>query len=603
LITAYKILNNNLGRVTESELKIFKRDLQKNYSRYAKLQWANFNKRFASDKFAYGDGIHIAAISYLFGIDVKVYDAFNTNDEEPLQIHVFSPPKSNPLPIFTYLQTSWKELFPNISIGSNTVINFVVELAINKNHYQYINNVNNNNNNNNVNVNVNENENVNNNNVNNLFPFIINVQNENNVNDMKKQQQNIQKNIDEKLMMHINLMEEIKKEKNKLYLIKRKYENEIDKIEILNNNSIKKRKMLTATDRMRIGQKAFLSKDGQKEIAQDELVSQATVSVCKKEYLEDLDRKANNSNEVVMKIKKRTGPKKKINSETMLNIYEYLLDNPIAYLHEIVNHMETKHQMKLSIPTLWRELQSIGISYRNAIKLPKAWNSPDAIQQRMDYATNVPRQIIGKQEIAIDETHFNLTMARSKGRAVNYEYPLSPIPVYRGKSVSVICALTKKKMLYYHIVPSTDGSTKAEHFKAFLCNLSTMHHEDIQDSILLIDNHSTHTTAENKKILDQFQRTHRTTYTFLPPYSPFLNPIEYSFHHIKRYVISKRPQDMRSLIEAIKESMAALTEEQAKGCFQRAEMFRKWSEKGLSFNGTLLNPIADEDLQQHGHEL
>jgi hypothetical protein len=124
-------------------------------------------------------------------------------------------------------------------------------------------------------------------------------------------------------------------------------------------------------------------------------------------------------------------------------------------------------------------------------------------------------------------------------------------------------------------------------------------HEEIQNCMIIMDNHSTHVTEQNKKILEQLRTTHSTTYIFLPPYSPFLNPIEYAFHHIKNTVRNKKPQDMRQLREAIEQALVALTPVQAKGCFTRAEKFRKWIENGLLFNGTLLNPITDEDYEKY----
>lgn len=54
---------------------------------------------------------------------------------------------------------------------------------------------------------------------------------------------------------------------------------------------------------------------------------------------------------------------------------------------------------------------------------------------------------------------------------------------------------------------------------------------------------------------------------FLPPYSPFLNPIEFSFSKIKNVVRGREIRDTNELISGISGGISAISEQDLRGWY------------------------------------
>ena len=63
------------------------------------------------------------------------------------------------------------------------------------------------------------------------------------------------------------------------------------------------------------------------------------------------------------------------------------------------------------------------------------------------------------------------------------------------------------------------------------------------------------------------KQTYGIEHLFLPPYSPFLNPIEYAFNALKQAVQAETFHDRGELIQIIKEKIPTITEEMATNFF------------------------------------
>ena len=74
---------------------------------------------------------------------------------------------------------------------------------------------------------------------------------------------------------------------------------------------------------------------------------------------------------------------------------------------------------------------------------------------------------------------------------------------------------------------------------------------------------------------------------FLPPYSPFLDPIEYSFHSIKLYVHRKEPKNPLALVSEIK---SAITPEKSKKFFSHCQRLYRPCTKFQEITGMVLSP-------------
>ena len=86
------------------------------------------------------------------------------------------------------------------------------------------------------------------------------------------------------------------------------------------------------------------------------------------------------------------------------------------------------------------------------------------------------------------------------------------------------------------------------------------------------------------------QQTYGIDKLFLPPYSPFLNPIEYAFNTLKVFVRKETFRNRGELIEVIKEKINLITPQMAKGYFNQASKYYSQCALGLPFAGKPLEP-------------
>ena len=123
--------------------------------------------------------------------------------------------------------------------------------------------------------------------------------------------------------------------------------------------------------------------------------------------------------------------------------------------------------------------------------------------------------------IYIDETGFNLFTRRHYGRAPIGERVHRMVAGQRGRNVSVIAAISDRVGLVYHEI--VHRSVNREVFIDFLTSLSVILGEE--RAVLIMDNAPCHSNVSvDNDALD---------IKYLPPNSPFLNPIENCFSVFK----------------------------------------------------------------------
>eukprot|EP01114_Cavostelium_apophysatum_P013412 TRINITY_DN3246_c0_g1_i2.p1 TRINITY_DN3246_c0_g1~~TRINITY_DN3246_c0_g1_i2.p1 ORF type:complete len:312 (-),score=53.44 TRINITY_DN3246_c0_g1_i2:52-987(-) len=196
-----------------------------------------------------------------------------------------------------------------------------------------------------------------------------------------------------------------------------------------------------------------------------------------------------------------------------------------------------------------------------------------------------------RHRIYIDESGFHMLIKKSKGRALAGE-PAKLGTNPKGKRISLIAALSEHGYAHYELfnhLGDKKRGVQADDFRSFLYNLAP---KIPCDSLLILDNCKIH----HAELLDEAWRVLKNTYgidhIFLPPYSPFLNPIELSFNVLKADVASKEFMNRDELLTAIRRSIpAVVTEENSRAWFQHCVQFYQQIGIGLPFTGKILNPI------------
>ena len=212
-------------------------------------------------------------------------------------------------------------------------------------------------------------------------------------------------------------------------------------------------------------------------------------------------------------------------------------DNAQMTLKELQAKVLDVFDIKVSISTIDRVLRGFHYSLKSIVTVPERRNCDVTIQKRLEYAerfreleSSTPHQDI----IFLDEVGFSVVTRPKRGRSAIGQSTYVSVPAVRSRNISVAAAMNKNGMVYKKVF---DRAVNGETFKAFLLDLKIKCLEKgITDPVFVLDNARIHHyTGLNDVIRDNGIRMF-----YLPPYSPFLNPIENIFSVWKNIVIRQR---------------------------------------------------------------
>ncbi|KAG0432496.1 hypothetical protein DMUE_5493, partial [Dictyocoela muelleri] len=183
-------------------------------------------------------------------------------------------------------------------------------------------------------------------------------------------------------------------------------------------------------------------------------------------------------------------------------------------------------QIKVSKNTVERVLKQFHYTLKRITLIPERRNCDVTIDLRAIYSFTFRSLKIendDKNFIFFDEVGFSVVSRPSKGRSKSGDSAYVSVPASRSRNISIIAAMNKYGMIFHKI---HERAVNGEDFKASLreikeaCVLS-----DISISIFIIDNARIH----HYKGLRDDEEISSFNIVYLPPYSPFLNPIENIF--------------------------------------------------------------------------
>lgn len=241
---------------------------------------------------------------------------------------------------------------------------------------------------------------------------------------------------------------------------------------------------------------------------------------------------------------------KKINLNGQTTIKSTIQNNCCSSLKELKNELFTINEIECSVTTVHRELKNFNYSLKRVINLPARRNTPSQIEQRKNYAMefyNMTLQQDGRNIIFIDELGFNASMRCKRGYAPSGKAPIQKVRQIKSRNISICCAMSREGT--YHYAKSNKAFNK-ETFLGFIDAIIEKIEEDgAGPKIFIFDNVAFHKSPEVAETLEASGHTVRR----LPPYSPFLNPIEAMFSQWKSNVRSRTPRDEEHLFNLIDE--------------------------------------------------
>jgi transposase len=215
--------------------------------------------------------------------------------------------------------------------------------------------------------------------------------------------------------------------------------------------------------------------------------------------------------------------------------------------------------------TIARCIEGFSYTIKRIHLIPERRNDELAITTRATYS-NAFLQLLTTMSpnhiIFVDEVGFSVSMRSRRGRSLRGTSPVHIIPALRTRNISVCCAINSGGIVHY--LPRT-RAYNGESFTGFLTELvEKLQERGLQSTVIILDNVPFHRNISAKGVIE----TAGHSLMFLPPYSPFLNPIENMFAKWKEGVRSKRTQNEEELMHHIKEGSALITNTDCEGFFR-----------------------------------
>jgi transposase len=218
-----------------------------------------------------------------------------------------------------------------------------------------------------------------------------------------------------------------------------------------------------------------------------------------------------------------------------------LLVNPFVSIRTLVTKIKEICQVAVS-----RELVRVAIAkLQYTKKKAKAFSCPKNLEQKtMEFKTL--RDTYIQQErpfFSLDETSFGRHSKVQKGYALKGQLLKIIKPKASIQTVSSLVVISNKKIMKHEEIK---GSYNKTTFLNFLSNLQLPH-----KSVILLDNVSFHHCCDVKELAKEKQ----WELLYVPPYSPWFNPIEGVFSIVKRRYYCC--YDIQSSFDAVTEDHCA----------------------------------------------
>ena len=188
--------------------------------------------------------------------------------------------------------------------------------------------------------------------------------------------------------------------------------------------------------------------------------------------------------------------------------------------------IEEKFNLKISKPTIWRNLQNLNFTYQ---KPERRYFEADE-KKRQEWLRNELPKIMGttRKYRAIlyfeDESNISLTAVVGKTWAVKGETPIQKVTGKRA-SISAMSAISKSGNLLFTL---HDKKITSKEIIQFFSQM--LKHHKRRHLVVVIDQARPHVSKMVKKYISEQKRLH---VFYLPPYSPDFNPDEKVWFYLK----------------------------------------------------------------------
>jgi transposase len=263
--------------------------------------------------------------------------------------------------------------------------------------------------------------------------------------------------------------------------------------------------------------------------------------------------------------KKRGGHQtKKLSDEHKQQIKSWVDENCSLTLRKIKQRCFEAFGITASPTTINRCLDEFHYSLKRVSVIPSRRNDEEALNVRANYAceflqllSTTPHNNI----LFMDEVGFSVSMRTTRGRAPRGSRAVQVVPCLRSRNISVLCVMNKCGILFYSVQARPFNTiTFIEALTRLFQGLGEAQTASV---VVVMDNVPFHRAQGVQTIFSEFGHS----LNFLPPYSPFLNPIENLFSKWKMSIRQSAPRNEEELFSLIHSSSRLITTEDCDGFF------------------------------------
>jgi transposase len=253
--------------------------------------------------------------------------------------------------------------------------------------------------------------------------------------------------------------------------------------------------------------------------------------------------------------KKKTGHRKSLLSDQQKEkICDWVDDDCHLTLEQLKRKCLEEFNISLSVSTVERALKEFHYTIKRVHRIPNRRNDSSVIQKRFDYAINYNRMMVEREKIFfLDETGIQIFSRASYGRSPRGVRATKRVAQLRTRNYSIASVMNQESLYFFEIQNKAYNSEDySEFLNKFLQHLAN---DGISGAYLVMDNVRFHKT----ELITNLIQSHGHRAVFLPPYSPFLNPIENLFNQWKNFIKRGEPQNENQLYELVNNSSELIT--------------------------------------------
>lgn len=240
-------------------------------------------------------------------------------------------------------------------------------------------------------------------------------------------------------------------------------------------------------------------------------------------------------------------------------------DNCSLSLSELKARCEAEFNVVVCEKTVGRVLDSFHYTMKRAYTHPVRRNDLEALQIRHEYALNFMHILSSsphEQIVFFDEVGMSVCMRNKRGRALRGERAVHVVGSIRTRNLSMLCSMNKEGIIHYSVSSRPYTTTLCIESLRFL--VDTLREKNMVNVIIVGDNVAFHRSQCVREVIENAGHW----LFFLPPYSPFLNPIENMFSKLKGCVKQARPTDEIDLMNKINNATSTITGSDCDGYFR-----------------------------------